>query len=111
MKRATYDPELRLSEHGALLYEYWRRIRRNSSVDPTWESYPVFYDWAMDSDYTIGNQLRRRNETKPYGPKNCYWEPREGLPSWAPEWCKKWDETVNKLRKQLGLPPLKGGKE
>jgi hypothetical protein len=109
MPRAAYDPELRKSEHGARLYEYWRRIRRPGPIDPAFAQYIDFYNWAMDAGYELGSWLRRYDDQLPYGPDNCYWEPRDGEPLWAEEWRKKWDDTVNKLRGQFGLPPLKGG--
>jgi hypothetical protein len=111
MSKTTYDPELRLSQEGTRLYDYWRRIRRNASVDPTWESYPAFHDWSMDNGYLLEMLLMRHDEELPYGPDNCYWQAAGGcdMPPWAHEWCEKWDKTVSKLRRQLGLPPLKGG--
>lgn len=106
MPLATYDPELRLSEHGARLYDYWRRIRRNSTIDPAFREYIDFYNWAMDADYDVGSLLKRYDDRLPYGPENCYWQLREEDELWAEKWCKRWDATVNKLRKHFGLPPL-----
>jgi hypothetical protein len=106
MPRTLYAPELRLSEHGVKLYSYWRRIRHRSTVDPIWEDYRVFYYWALDAGYESGDQLVRLDESLPYGPDNCFWYAPEPDTEWAMAWCKKWDDTVSKVRRQLGLPPL-----
>lgn len=55
----------------------------------------------------IGDKLLRRDESKPYGPENCYWESpdqAEMSPLWKVDWCLRWTETVNRLRRHFGLP-------
>ena len=104
MSKTTYDPEIRKSESGAKLYGYWCRLRKHP-YNPTFNEFESFYNWAMREGYTVGDKLMRYDESLPYAPGNCYWK----TPSWELEWCEKWDSTVSKLRKHLGLPPLKGG--
>jgi hypothetical protein len=108
MPAPYYDPAWRTSAEGKRLYNYWRRIRQNASVDPAWNSYPAFYTWAMSAGYILGDLLIRGDEALPYGPENCYWQSPNEEENWAEEWCELWDNTVNKLRKRFGLPPLKG---
>jgi hypothetical protein len=69
--------------------------------------------WATLSGYAIGDKLMRHDDDLPYSPQNCYWKKPsddEITAEWALEWCERWDNTVSKIRRQLGLPPLKGGK-
>lgn len=110
MAKAVYDPTIRVTEHGARLYETWKRIRK-FPYDPAWNSFPVFYDWAMAEGYILGDRLVRLDESRPYGPDNCYWKDLHDdavSVQWVGAWCEKWDQTVERLRKHFGLPPLKG---
>lgn len=113
MPKTTYDPELRRSEHGARLYETWKRMRM-SPYDPVFHEYDAFYHWAIKSGYVLGAHLKRHDINLPYSPENCFWKmpehSEEMTVEWALAWCERWDKTVSKLRRQLGLPPLKGGK-
>jgi hypothetical protein len=113
MPKTKYDPELRLSEHGARLYEIWKKVRK-SPYDPIFQEYDAFYKWAMGAGYTLGNRLCRRDDNLPYSPDNCFWKITQETDTITPEWarafCARWDRAVNKLRRQHGLPPLKGGK-
>ena len=111
MPKITYDPEIRKTESGSRIYGAWKRIRTRS-YDLAFHDFIDFYTWARNEGYTIGDKLMRRDESLPYSPSNCYWkssDDEEMSPAWAVEWCEKWDETVRKLRKHFGLPPLKGG--
>ena len=115
MPKITYDPEIRKSESGSRIYGAWKRLRKHP-YNPIFEEFQNFYKWAISEGYVIGDKLMRRDESLPYAPGNCYWKspkdediPEEISAAWALEWCEKWDETVSKLRKHFGLPPLKGG--
>jgi hypothetical protein len=113
MPKATYDPALRKSKEGARLYETWKRMRRNFPYDPAFDDFKSFYDWSIRAGYELGDALDRRDNNLPHGPDNSIWKganPDDITAEWAIEWCEKWDNTVSKIRRQLGLPPLKGGK-
>ena len=103
-----YDPALRESEHGSRLYQTWRKVRQSPHCQE-WEYYPTFYEWAMQSDYTLGAWLRLIDEEKPYEPDNCMWHipglDEKNIPA---SWPDEWNRTVNRIRKHYGMPPLEG---
>ena len=103
-----YDPIIRQSEHGARLYEFWKRIRRSPCCEE-WDYYPTFYNWAMQNGYSIGAGLQRTNKDDPYSPDNCYWKFDNECQKRCPEkWTDLWNKTVNRIRKHYGMPPLEG---
>lgn len=108
MPKTTYDPALRKTEAGARIYQIWKRIR-TCPHDPAWDNFQVFYTWIMKEGYMLGSSIRRKDESLLYGPANAIVRRPASEECWELEWCKKWDKTVNKLRKHFGLPPLKGG--
>lgn len=109
MPRTTYDPEIRQSKSGARLYQTWKRMRKHLHNED-WDKFEAFYRWSIEEGYVPGDRLKRYDDTLPHGPDNSFWQGQdEGEFSLMRtlEWCEKWDQTVNKLRKQFGLPPLK----
>lgn len=103
-----YDPILRTSDHGSKIYSAWRSVRKHPHYE-AWESYPVFYAWAMDSGYTLGARLRLIDESKPYCPENCMWfEQSECTYKFSDlkVWADNWNKTVNRIRKHYGMPLL-----
>lgn len=103
-----YDPTIRTSECGARLYQAWRKVRRFDHVI-AWDDYPTFYKWAIKG-YELGSYLRLKDESKPWGPKNCVWvthgeKKRGGVPD---NFEENWNRSVNRVRKYCGLPPLEG---
>lgn len=104
--KTTYDPELRKTEHGSRLYNAWKKLR-TFPYDPVFTEFPDFYKWAMVEGYQVGDKLMRHDEEAPYSPENCYWtlpKEEEMSPSWKIDWCIRWNETVNRLRRYFGLP-------
>ena len=101
-----YDPALRKTEHGSKLYEIWKRVRKQR-YDDEWDYFPTFYEWAMQSGYTIGAWLRRIDED------NYVWyTPGERNDNYLHDekWIADWNKTVNRIRKYYGMPPLEGTK-
>lgn len=106
----AYDPEMRESEHGARLYQTWKRLRKHPYVDE-WGCYPAFYCWAIESGYVIGARLVLKSESAPYGPDNCLWHIKEFEDDFEPipqSWPDEWNKTVNRIRKHYGMPPIGG---
>lgn len=106
MRSTNYDPAIRNTESGRRLYEIWKRVRR-AGADPCWNTYPAFYRWAMSVGYCVGEKLHRYDSDGLYSPENCYWSDatHETISdAWREEWCKKWNQTVNVIRRYFGLP-------
>jgi hypothetical protein len=103
-----YDPALRKTKHGACLYTAWKTVRKKPHYEE-WDDFTVFYNWALQSGYTIGAWLRRLDMRKPFTPDNSIWyisgESEKNIP---PEWADGWNKTVNRIRKHYGMPPLEG---
>lgn len=105
---ANYDPELRKTEHGSKLYQTWKSMRKADHCEE-WESFPVFYEWAMESGYEIGAWLKRNDMSAPFSPQNCFWyTPRESVGDISQEYKDRYNATVNRIRKHFGWPPLEG---
>ena len=103
-----YDSSLRKTEHGKNLYNAWQRIRRLPHCNE-WDTFPAFYEWAMQSGYTLGAWLRIIDRTDPYSPDNCWWHtPGDTDEEISYEWADSWNKTVNRIRKHYGMPPLEG---
>lgn len=103
-----YDPKLRKTEQGSKLYQTWKKVLKNPHCDE-WGYFPTFYEWAMQNGYEIGAWLKREDANSPFNPQNCFWyltsEDGGGIPR---ESLDRWNDTVNRIRKQLGMPPLEG---
>ena len=107
-----YDPAIRNTECGKHLYNTWRRIRRQPHCEE-WESFPTFYEWAANSDYEFGAQLRRNDENKPFNVENCVWYLADECArdyEWCAQFAEDWNRAVNRIRKHYGMPPLEGTK-
>lgn len=106
MSKRSYDPELRTSEHGARLYQAWKRVRRGDHC-AEWKDFPAFYSWAMQNGYSIGAWLRLIDESVGYCPSNCVWYvPCVGSANPTKSWEDEWNKTVNRIRKHYGMPPV-----
>ena len=102
-----YDPALRKTEHGKNLYHIWKRVRRYPHCEE-WDYFQAFYEWAMQSDYTLGSWLRRLDDSKPFSEKNYQWYmPRDNYLH-DEKWIDDWNKAVNRIRKHYGMPPLEG---
>ena len=110
-KRVFYDPEMRQSDHGRRLYDYWRKVKKDTDSEEFME-FPDFFNWAMANGYTVGAKLFRYDAEDPFSPENCFWVSRSDCANGATspprdrEWEQKWDETVNRIRVHYGIKPL-----
>lgn len=103
-----YDPALRQTEHGSRLYQTWRKVQKAPHCEE-WDNFPVFHDWAIKNGYAIGSWLCMVDKNKPYEPSNCVWYvPGKDEKNVQPSWADKWNNTVNRIRKHYGMPPLEG---
>ena len=92
------------------LRKKWSNFQRHPHA-PEWDEYDAFLRWCRESGYAPFNILRRRDLSLPYSPENCYWDTPRGLPAIADddelEVIRRWNRTVNVLRKHFGLPLFK----
>lgn len=74
---------------GTRLYNIWKNMRqrcknpratdynlyggRGISIDPLWDDFGVFRDWALSNGYTDELTLDRINPDGDYAPNNCRW--------------------------------------
>ena len=103
-----YGSELRSTEHGASLYHTWRTVRRHDHCEE-WDYFPTFYDWAMNNGFELGAKMFVLDANKPYSADNCIWfacHKDETL--FDHQRIRKWNKTVNRIRKHYGMPPLEG---
>lgn len=103
--KTTYNPELRKTEIGKHLYYHWRTVRKKPHTS-AWDSFPIFYEWAVNSGCTPNAKLLLVDTTLPYSPDNCVWEDDDAKR--AAERAAEWNAVVNRIRKQFGMPPLEG---
>lgn len=106
-KKITYDAQLRETEHGSRLYEYWKRVKRDTD-SPEFETFTGFFKWAQEAGYSLGAKLLRRDGREPYNPDNCVWVYHEEKPKEErdPEREALWDKTVNRIRLHFGMEPI-----
>lgn len=69
-----------------------------------------FYHRSMENGFEPYAKLVLIDESKPYSPDNCKWIPPVNQQEYTTEehklWIKKWNKTVNKIRKHYGMRPL-----
>ena len=101
-----YDPEIRYTDHGIKIYRSWVRMNKGERCEE-WKHFPAFYEWAVSHGYEDGAWLAKHDKSKPFSPENCSWYiPTKKYQDIPPEMVAKWNETVNRIRKHYGMPPL-----
>ena len=107
----TYDPQLRKTDHGRRLYEYWRNVHRETDSEE-FKTFPGFYEWAMANGYTLGARLFKYDPEDPFSPDNCFWgakSKKAGDQAYTYRDFvreKQWDDVVNRIRQHYGMEPI-----
>lgn len=91
----------------ANLYTRWRKIILQPH-DAIFDSFELFYWWALATGYQVSAQLRLKDSGLPYSPENCEWVALDQKPCGdeARERAAGWNKTVNVFRRACGLPPF-----
>jgi GNAT superfamily N-acetyltransferase len=59
------------------VYNSWKSMKTRRIASKEWSSdYQAFYDWSIQNGWSKGLVLRRRDNTAPCSPANCYWGQR-----------------------------------
>ena len=107
-----HDPAIMESWQGASLYSKWLSMRREGICGRAFDEFEPFYEWAIAQGFgtpPCGTLLRRYNPSAPCSPTNCYWtETTRSMKREDKARARKWDEAINRIRKNMGLPPLEG---
>lgn len=106
---ATLPKMYAVLEYGDILYGKWVDMRKKACVTPEFLNFRYFYDWCMQSGYSYGSWLLRRDSTLPFSPQNCYWKETGKNRTLANAdleraYVLKWNKTVNRFRRHYGLP-------
>lgn len=105
-----YPKHMTVTDEGKSLYGIWRRIRKNTDKYCCFAEYPKFFNWAMDHYYVYGSRLRRYDESQPYTPDNCTFEPadpdRKEMTLELRKLANNWNRTVNVIRVACGMEPF-----
>lgn len=105
-----YPKYMTVTDEGKSLYGIWRRVRNNTDKYCGFTEYPKFFNWAMDNYYVLGSRLRRYDESQPYTPNNCTFEPadtnRKEMTLELRKMANKWNRTVNVIRVAYGMEPF-----
>ena len=102
--RIKYDQEFMKSPEGKSLNSRWRNIRNQRCEE--WEDFQAFVDWALANGFGLELQLKRHDNRVPYQPGNAYFLKPDVEDGTIGESIKRWNDTVNKIRKHYGLEPL-----
>lgn len=107
-----YEREIMESEEGQRLYARWYSKINKNTDSPEFMTFLGFYKWAMESGFTIGAQLYRRDPKAPYSPDNCVWiSGAKVARSSDSEFAMRWNKTVNRIRRYYGMQPFRTEEE
>ena len=103
-----YESEILKSEEGKSLYARWSKYISKNNDGQEFATFPGFYKWAMEAGYTPEASLYRLDPKAPYSADNCHWITAEKcIRSDYVEFEKKWNATVNRIRRYYGMEPLR----
>lgn len=104
-----YDPAVKEHPDFKSLYAKWLNLRSSGCRDGFAQFFD-FFEWSLAHGYEAGAKLVRIDESKPYGPHNCRWEPpkqeNRSFTEQEKEWISKWNEAVNRIRVHFGMEPF-----
>lgn len=112
--RKKYSQEITEHPDWPTIYQRWRNLRKKHPVCPEWKNAEAFARWALENGFVPSDKLLILDKGKPLGPDNCRWEPTKQNSSWRnEEWeaAYRWNKTVNRFRRRLGLEPFPEEKE
>ena len=105
----VYDKGLKLTPEWGSLYSKWKKLKK-CSLSHEFQRFQDFYHWSMENDFEPYAKLVLIDESKPYSPDNCQWIPPVNHQEYNTEeqklWIKKWNKTVNVIRRHYGMKPL-----
>lgn len=99
-----HDQEFLKTPEGNSLYSRWRNIRHRRCKE--WGDFSKFAEWALSNGFTKDLQIKRYDNEGEYSPDNCYLYESPNEYILQADWCKKWNETVNRIRAHYGLEPV-----
>jgi hypothetical protein len=106
-----YDKELKDTLEWKCLYSRYNATRTSiyRDVFPTFQQ---FYDWSMANGFVCGAKLGRIDTSKPFIQDNLMWTMPEGKQAKqfrieVQESIKRWNDTVNRIRANYGMKPLR----
>lgn len=95
------------------LREIWSEMRQSGEVSQRFKSLPVFRAWAMENGFTTDAMLVKLDPNGIFSETNCaFSRPHAEVDddgSAVPAMIAQWDRAIDKLRQQLGLPPIMAG--
>lgn len=103
----AYNPQIRETEQGSRIYTAWKKVRSKPFCEE-WRAFLPFYNWSIENGYKPGARIHLIDKEGEYGPDNCVWSVKEEEETVKEAWIRKWNETVNRIRKHYGMEPLEG---
>lgn len=109
-----YDQKIMKTEEGKSLYSRWLDLHKKEYCCDAFKDFMTFYKWSMKNGFRYGLALRRYDNDEPYSPDKCYWAEfgsKHTFNHGIRTSIKKYDDTVNKIRKACGMEPLRTSSE
>lgn len=109
--RAVYDPKQRETPEFQTLYNRYYSSNCHKYRE-AFATFQEFYDWAMATGFVIEAKLARKDPSKPSTPDNLIWiiPKRKQVEQFGLEVqksIKRWNDTVNRIRANYGMKPLR----